>query len=136
MNFGLGHGSRRPVLNVKCMTLGPNLPWRCKKGRIFVFFRLECRIFGGVTPKFIGCRMPNRYFGSRVTTRAELNEILQYLRAPRHYPEARPQQWQHDIQSLRSKRALLITIKDHDIGEHRLSADSPRNEGSNRKVRV
>jgi hypothetical protein len=56
MNFGLGHGSRHPVPNVNCVTLGSNLPWRCKKGRIFENFRLECRIFGGVTPKFVGCR--------------------------------------------------------------------------------
>jgi hypothetical protein len=26
--------------------------------------------------------VPNRYFGSRVTTRAELNEILQYSQRP------------------------------------------------------
>jgi hypothetical protein len=62
MNFGLGHGSRHPVPNVKCVTMGPNLPWRCKKGRIFVIFRLECRIFGGVTPKFVGCRSAESVF--------------------------------------------------------------------------
>jgi hypothetical protein len=62
MNFGLSHGSRRPVPNVKCVTLGPNLPWRCKKGRIFVIFCLECRIFGGVTPKFVGCQSAESVF--------------------------------------------------------------------------
>jgi hypothetical protein len=62
MNFGFGHGSRHPVPNVKCVTSGPNLPWRCKKGRIFKKFRLQCRIFGGVTPKFVGCRSAESVF--------------------------------------------------------------------------
>jgi hypothetical protein len=62
MNFGFGHGSRHPVPNVKCVTSGPNLPRRCKKGRIFENFRLECRIFGGVTPNFVGCRSAESVF--------------------------------------------------------------------------
>jgi hypothetical protein len=62
MNFGFGHGSRHPVPNVKCVTSGPNLPQRCKKGRIFENFRLECRIFGGVTPNFVGCRSAESVF--------------------------------------------------------------------------
>jgi hypothetical protein len=62
MNFGFGHGSRHPVPNVKCVTSGPNLPRRCKKGRNFENFRLECRIFGGVTPNFAGCRSAESVF--------------------------------------------------------------------------
>jgi hypothetical protein len=62
MNFGLSHGSWCPVPNVKCVTLGPNLPWRCKKGRIFEIFRLECQIFEGVTPKFVGCQSAKSVF--------------------------------------------------------------------------
>jgi hypothetical protein len=62
MNFGLGHGSRCPVPNVKCVTLGPNLPWRHKKGRIFEILCLECQIFRGVTPKFVGCRSAELVF--------------------------------------------------------------------------
>jgi hypothetical protein len=62
MNFGLGHGSRHPVPNVKCVTPGPNLPRRCKKGRIFEIFCLVCRIFGSVTPNFVGCRSAKSVF--------------------------------------------------------------------------
>jgi hypothetical protein len=62
MNFGLGHGSRCPVPNVKCMTSGPNLPRRCKKGRIFEKICLVCRIFGSVMPNFVGCRSAESVF--------------------------------------------------------------------------
>jgi hypothetical protein len=62
MNFGLGHGSRQPVPNVKCVTPGTNLPRRCKKGRIFENFRLVCRIFGSVAPNFVGCRSAESVF--------------------------------------------------------------------------
>jgi hypothetical protein len=62
MNFGLGHGSRHPVPNVKCVTLGPNLPWEVPKGRIFENFRLECRIFESVTSKFVGYRSAESVF--------------------------------------------------------------------------
>jgi hypothetical protein len=60
MNFGLGHGSQCPVSNVKCVTLGPNLRWRCKKGN--EIFCLECQIFGGVIPKVVGCRSAKSIF--------------------------------------------------------------------------
>jgi hypothetical protein len=61
MNFGLGHGSRHPVPNVKCVTLGPNSPWKCKKGRIFEFFCLECRIFWRCHTKI--CWLPKCQMG-------------------------------------------------------------------------
>jgi hypothetical protein len=50
------------LLNVKCVTLGPNLPWKCKKGRIFEIFHIECQIFGGVMPKFVGCHSAQSVF--------------------------------------------------------------------------
>jgi hypothetical protein len=34
----------------------------CKMRRIFENFRLECRIFGGVTPNFVGCRSAESVF--------------------------------------------------------------------------
>jgi hypothetical protein len=62
MNFGFGHGSWCPVLKVKCVTSGPNLPRRGKKGRIFENFCLVCQIFGSVTPNFVGCRSAESVF--------------------------------------------------------------------------
>jgi hypothetical protein len=47
---------------VKCVISGPNFPRRCKKGRIFENFHLECRIFGGGTPNFVGCRSAESVF--------------------------------------------------------------------------
>jgi hypothetical protein len=69
MNFSLGHRSRRPVMNVKCVASGPNLPQRCKKGIIFENFCLECRIFGGVMPNFVGCRSAESVFWVTVKRR-------------------------------------------------------------------
>jgi hypothetical protein len=78
MNFGLGHGSWHPVLNVKCVTLGPNLPWRCKKSRIFEIFVLNAEFLEVSRQNLLVAEVPNRYFESQVTTRAKLNELLQY----------------------------------------------------------
>jgi hypothetical protein len=78
MNFDLGHGSRHPLPNEKCVTLGQISLGGTEFSKFFI---LNAEFWEVSRQNWLGAEVPNRYFGSRVTTRAELNEIEQYINA-------------------------------------------------------
>jgi hypothetical protein len=59
------------------MTSGPNLPG-AKKGEFSKILVLNAEFLEVSRQTLLVADVPNRYFGSQVTTRAELNEIAQY----------------------------------------------------------
>jgi transposase len=63
------------------MTLGQISLGGAKKAEFSKFFVLNAEFWEVSCQNWLGAEVPNRYFGSRVTTRAELNEIEQYLTA-------------------------------------------------------
>jgi hypothetical protein len=78
MNFGLGHGPRHPVPNVKCLThWGQISLGGAKKAEFSKFFVLNAKFLEVSRQNLLVAELLNWYFGSRVTTHAQLNEIVQ-----------------------------------------------------------
>jgi hypothetical protein len=58
-----------------------------KKAEFSKFFVLNAKFLEVSYQSLLVAEVPNWYFGSWVTTRAELNEILQYMSASEHIPK-------------------------------------------------
>jgi hypothetical protein len=60
------------------VTLGPTLPWRSKQAEFSKKIVLNAKFLEVSRQNLLVAKVLNWYFGSRVTTRAKLNEIEQY----------------------------------------------------------